>query len=156
MSDPAVRRAELAKIHIGAKQICDDDAAYRDMLQAVAGARSAADLDAAGRRRVIEHLRSCGAVFRPSPPKRAGRRQPPRPRPSPDVEALVRKIDALLINHPGGRKPREYAEGILRHMTGHPHRAPLEWAKPYQLVKVVQALGVDRRRHAGGGAAAGG
>ena len=49
--DPARRKAELAKIHIGAKQLCDDEQAYRDMLEAVAGKRSAGDLDAAPRHR---------------------------------------------------------------------------------------------------------
>ena len=31
------RDRELALIHIGKKQLCDDDEAYRDMLETVAG-----------------------------------------------------------------------------------------------------------------------
>ena len=138
-ADPK-RRSELAKIHIGAKQLCDDDAAYRDMLEAVTGKRSAGDLDEAGRRKVIEHLKACGVKFeRP-------RREAQRPRPTPEIRELLRKIDALCINHPDGRKPRTYAEGILQHMTSSLDRRPLEWAKSAQLVKVVQALEVDKRR----------
>lgn len=134
------RRGELAKIHIGAKQLGGDKEAYRDMLEAVTGKRSAGDLDAAGRRKVIEHLESCGAKFeRP-------RREARRPRPAPEIRELLKKVDALLINHPEGRKPRSYAEGILQHMASSPHRTPLEWAKSAQLVKVVQALEVDKRR----------
>ena len=137
--DPARRRAELVKIHIGASQLLADEEAYRDMLEAVAGARSAGALDAAGRRKVIDHLKACGATF--APPKR-----PARARPEAEAAGLIAKVDALCINHPGGRKPREWAEGILQKMTRHPHRAPLEWATPGQLHKLVQAIEVDVRR----------
>lgn len=140
--DPARRRAELAKIHIGASQLLADEEAYRDMLEAIAGSRSAGALDAAGRRKVIEHLQACGATFRPKPSPAKW----PRPRPEAEIGDLLAKIDALCINHPGGRKPREWAEGILQQMTKHPHRAPLEWATPGQLHKLVQAIEVDVRR----------
>ena len=139
--DPARRRAELAKIHLGAKQLLADDEAYRDMLEAVAGARSARDLDADGRRKVLDHLRSCGASFHPARPAR------PRIRPEAEIGPHLRKIDALCINHPGGRKSREWAEGVLQQMTRNADRAPLEWATPAQLQQVVQALEIDARRH---------
>jgi phage gp16-like protein len=57
-----LRRAEIAQIKIGAKQLALEDDAYRDMLFALARVRSAADLDWTGRKRVIEHLKSCGAT----------------------------------------------------------------------------------------------
>jgi len=64
----AVRRAQLAKIHIGAKQLGlidgEDRDTYEAMLYSVARVRSAADLDSAGRQRVISHLKRCGADFR--------------------------------------------------------------------------------------------
>ena len=138
------RSAELAKIHIGAKQLLGDDReAYCDMLESVTGKRSSAGLDADGRRKVIEHLESRGARF--SRPARE--RSRPRVTPSPDVELLIRKIDALCINHSTGRKPRSYAEGILRRMTSGTHRVPLEWAKPDQLTDVIAALEKHRKRH---------
>lgn len=60
----SARSVEIAKIHIGATalQLIDgvDDSAYRDMLWGVARVRSAKDLDDAGRRRVLEHLRAQG------------------------------------------------------------------------------------------------
>ncbi len=56
------RRTELAKIHITASQLGlkskVDDSLYREMLANVGGVSSAADLDAAGRRKVLEHLDS--------------------------------------------------------------------------------------------------
>ena len=140
-NESARRRAELAKIHIGAGQLLADEEAYRDMLEAVAGARSAKALDADGRRKVLDHLKSCGASFHPARPAR------PRVRSEPGIEPLLRKVDALCINHPGGRKSREYAEGVLQQMTRTADRAPLEWATPAQLRRVIQALEIDVRRH---------
>ena len=138
-SDPA-RKRDLAKIHIGKKQLCGEDtAAYRDMLAAVAGQRSAADLDRAGRRKVLEHLRACGVEFHP-----AGQR--PRPRPAPERAPLIRKIRALLAD---SARPEAYAEAILRRQTGQGHRTPLEWGTPEQLRAVVAALYNDARRRRG-------
>ena len=57
---------------------------------------------------------------------------------------LIRKIDALLID--AGGRPRSYAEGILQRMTRHSRLPPLEWATPPQLVKIVQALEIEKRR----------
>ena len=177
------RRSELAKIHIGAKQLVgDDDDAYRDMLEAVTGKRSAAKLDEDGRREVLEHLVACGAKFeRPARTRARTARAPmasdaddpgaggpvisgeaprfrPRPRPRPELVPRLREIDALSINHPGGRKPRGWAEAILQKMARSGHRTPLEWATAGQLQEVAQAIRIDirrweRRRGSEGGAA---
>lgn len=72
--DPARRRAELAKIHIGARQLLAGEEEYRDMLEAITGSRSAGALDAAGRRKVLDHLKACGATF--APPRRPARARP--------------------------------------------------------------------------------
>ena len=130
------RRAELGKIHIGKKQLFEDDGAYRDMLEAVAGVRSAADLDEAGRRKVLEHMRACGAQFRPARDKAAERPVAP-----PETARLVWKIRSLL-----GDRPEKYAEEIFRRQCGHPHRTPLSWASARQLRGVVAALEYDRKR----------
>lgn len=158
------RQGDLAKIHIGAKQLVgDDDEAYRDMLEAVTGKRSAAKLDEDGRREVLKHLVACGVKFErpagPAPsdaddPGGQAARKAPRSRPRPALVPLIKTIDALCINHPGGRKPREWAEAILKRMTRHPHRTPLEWATAGQLRDVEQAIRVDIRRHEGRGGAA--
>lgn len=61
---PDRRRRELAAIHIAAGELGlidnGDDAAYRDMLWTTARVRSAAELDQAGRQRVLDHLRALG------------------------------------------------------------------------------------------------
>jgi phage gp16-like protein len=125
------RRAELAKIHILAKQLGLDDDAYRAVLWTVARVDSARDLDAHGRAAVLEQLQSRvpggrGAV-----------------RSSPDRAPLIRKINQLL-----GDRPAEYAMGILNHMYGRMTPERLEWASVHQLRKVIAALEYDRRRHA--------
>ena len=150
------RKSDLAKIHIGAKQLVgDDEEARRDMLEAVTGKRSAAQLDERERGLVLKHLVACGAKFeppaRPAPrdaddPGERAVRKTPRPRPRPALVPLIKTIDALCINHPGGRKPRGWAEAILQRMTRHPHRTPLEWATAGQLRDVEQAIRVDIRR----------
>ncbi len=144
------RRSELGKIHIGKKQLFDDDGDYRDMLQSVAGVRSAADLDEAGRRLVLEHLKACGAEFRPA--RKSGLRRKP-PAPPPETERQVRKIRAMLAED---GLPDAYAEAILKQMCSHPHRVPLQWTSSHQLGKVIAALTyrkkrIERRSAAGGG-----
>lgn len=124
------RRAELAKIHIAAKRLGMDEDAYRDMLWAVARVRSAADLDEAGRRRVLDHLKACGF--------KAKRKS--RPRPSQDREALVGKMRALLH---GMNLPDEYADGMSKKMF---HVERYEWCNPDQLHRLVAALEYHRRR----------
>lgn len=54
------RRADLAQIHIGIKALGWDDAFYRSILWTVCRTKSAADLDMAGRLRLIAHMRQCG------------------------------------------------------------------------------------------------
>ena len=118
------RRTDLAKIHIGAKQLCGDDReAYEDMLEAIVGERSSKGLDEARRRKVLRHLRTCGAKFRSV--RRGSARKGAAA--APEIALLLRKIDALLID--AGNRPRAYAEGILQRMTKHAHRVPLQWGE---------------------------
>ena len=87
------RNIELGKIHIAAAA-CGlirpgDDSAYRDMLWAIGRVRSAKDLDAQGRERVLTHLRACGWVD----PKPFVRRGPPRSTPQ---ASKIRQLWAAL------------------------------------------------------------
>lgn len=141
MSAEAKRRqGQLAKIHIGEKQLFGSKDAYRDMLESVAGVRSAADLDEAGRVKVIEHLETCGAKFAPA--RKSGHKRKP-PKAPPETERQVAKIRAMLAED---GLPDSYAESILRQMTGHPHRPPLAWATSEQLRHVIAALAYHRKR----------
>jgi phage gp16-like protein len=124
------RRRELAAIHIGAQQIGMDDDSYRDMLWAVARVRSAKDLDEAGRRRVLDHLRACGARF-----KAKG-----RTRPAEGKAALVGKIRAMLS---AANRPDAYGDGMAKRMF---HVERYEWLTEDQLRRVVAALNYDAKR----------
>lgn len=55
-----LRRSEIAMIKMAAKHLDMDDATYRAMLVLVTAKRSAADLDARERHRVIDHLKAKG------------------------------------------------------------------------------------------------
>ncbi len=136
MSD---RSKDLARIHLAKKDLGLDDDAYRAMLWTVARVRSAADLDAAGRRKVIEHLRSRGH-------RGAAGRTPYPGRPhnidSEDKGPLLRKIEALLTD---SRRPWEYARAIAQRSFNVDR---LEFCTPEQLRKLVAMLGYDAGRRA--------
>ena len=129
----ALRNKELGFIHSAAKALGMDDDTRRDLMERLTGKRSAADLDWRGRKVVIEHL------------KAAGGKAPAKTRPTiaADKAPLVRKIRALLINHPAGRKPDSYADGISKQMFGVDNYT---WCSLDQLHKIAQALAVDARR----------
>lgn len=130
------RRRELGMIHIAAKQLGIEGETYAAMLWSVARVHSAKDLDEAGRRAVIEHLKARGFQ-----PKHKG-----RPRPSNDRSPLLGKIDALLA---AAGRGREYVEkGMLRRMFGPGAPLRLEWCTPDQLRKIVAALSYDAKRRA--------
>lgn len=53
------RRADLAAIHVAKKALGWDDDTYRDIMFTVCRVRSAGDLDFAGRKIFLAHLRAC-------------------------------------------------------------------------------------------------
>ena len=131
-------------IHMAATQLGMDTAdqnensEYRSMLWTVARVRSSALLDFAGRKKVIDHLKDCGAKLRT-----------PRPAPTGDKAPLVGKIRAQLIAL--GNKPDAYADGMARKMFGVDR---VEWCTPEQLVKIVSALNYSLKRQQAGQARA--
>lgn len=137
---PAARPAQprngaLAQIHIAKAQLGLDDDTYRDMLWAVARVRSAADLDHAGRDKVLAHLRASG--FKPKT-----KVQRPANIQSADRGPLLSKIEALLLD--SGRD-WPYADRMAKHMFG---VDKTQFLRPDQLHKLVAALSIDARRRA--------
>lgn len=127
-----LRRRELALIHQAKTALGLDDDTYRALLERLTGKRSAADLDWRGRKLVLDHLKAQGA------------RPKSKARPvAPEKAPLVAKIRAQLINHPTGRLPDSYADGIAKQMFGVDNYT---WCNLAQLDKLVQALAVDTRR----------
>jgi phage gp16-like protein len=70
------RRRELAMIHIAKDQLGMADEAYRAVLWTIARVDSAADLDWAGRKQLLDHLKKCG--FKPTAPRAPARAIFPR------------------------------------------------------------------------------
>ena len=85
------RKSDLAKIHLAKKELGMDDDTYRAMLQNIAGVQSAKSLDAAGRKAVLQHLRTCGMTFKRS----STPRYPGKPH---NMDAQLKKIEALLAD----------------------------------------------------------
>lgn len=142
MASPDARRAELAKIHIAAKQLGLDRDTYEAMLWTLARVKSAGDLNAEGRHQVLEHLKSRG--FKPAQMKavKSASKRGTKPAVPADRQAQVAKIEALLAD--AGR-PWEYVEAMAKRMC---HVDALRFCAPEQLGKLIAALEYDRRRRA--------
>jgi hypothetical protein len=106
-SNAEQRRAEIARIHVLAKQAGldpkdpDPDSAYRSMLRQHGGADSSAALTAAGRRAVVEHLRGTG--------------RPPAPRGNPRSR-LIRHLWHCL-HQAGAVEARDGCNAWVQHWT---------------------------------------
>lgn len=129
------KRREIAQIHIGRQYLGMDDETYRAMLWTVARVRSSTELDHAGRKQVIDHLKALG--WKPSfssgrPPVEGSKNK-----------ALLGKIEALLADQ---RLPWAYVTAssngrpsMLKRLAGVDN---FVWAKPEGLRAVIAALEV--------------
>jgi phage gp16-like protein len=125
------RKSELAKIHIAKQQLRLDDDTYRDILWTLGRVRSARDLDAEGRKAVLEHFRARGFTGR----RRRDPGQPAAPRAD-----LVSKVEAQLADL---GLEWGYADGIVRQMFG---LSSVRFANPAQLQAVIAALDKEQKK----------
>jgi len=136
------KKSEIAKIHIAKKELALDDDTYRDMLMQVAGVSSSADLSAAGRAKVLEHLKQIGFKGKKTYAKRPH---------TADNKAQLQKIEALLADM---KLPWDYltarqdgAEGktlsMVERLTG---KQRLEWCTKDDLSKVIAALAIHQKK----------
>lgn len=125
------RNAELAKIHIGRKQLGMDQATYEAMLWTQARVKSSADLDSYGRHKVLQYMRDCGVVFT----------RKKRTKPALTKHDYIQKIKAFLAE---ADRPDEYADAIAKRSF---HVDRYEWLQVEQLKKLIQMLAVDANRH---------
>lgn len=135
----AGRKADLAAIHIGKAALGWDDDTYRDILFTVCRVRSSSQLDFAGRRRFLAHLRACGwtggtqgkgaAEKRASAPVRA-----PLTRPQRKMWSLWQQLaDAKRVDN---RK----MPALLAYVERQTGVARLEWLEPAQEALVIESL----------------
>lgn len=131
------RRKQLAAIHAARRDLGLDEDGYRLMLREVAGVDSAKDLDADGRRKVLDHLRSVGWEKRPR--KRVA--QYPGTPHNIDREQMLQKIEAQLTDM---GLPWSYADAIAKQQAGVERVAWLR--KAGDLTGVVGALHVEQEK----------
>lgn len=129
------RKRDLAAIHAGAKQLNLDEETRRDLIERVAGHRSAGQLDDAGRAAVIAEMKRLGAL----PPLE---RQRGKPR-SMDVRPMLTRIEQLLTVM---QLPWAYADRLAQHMYRIERCAWLTTRA--QLQGVIAALDAERKRRA--------
>lgn len=104
------RRRDLATIHLAKKQLCMEDDTYRALLWTIGRVNSSADLDQAGRSKLLDHFKTCGwkPVKKPNEwafiDKAAADRQP-----------LLRKICMVCRSM---KVSKAYAEGAGLRQSG--------------------------------------
>jgi phage gp16-like protein len=136
----ALRKRELAMIHVAKKQLALPDDEYRGLLLAVTGKSSSADLDWQGRKNLLEHFKKAG--FKVAA-KSAGRA---RPAVGVARTPLMGKIEALLAD---SALPWSYADGIVKRLFANTSGVErIEFCDPAHLMKVVAALSIDAKRRA--------
>lgn len=104
------RRRDLAAIHAAKRDLGMADDAYRAILWTVGRVHSAADLDQAGRMRVLEHFRACG--WKPAAKVNEWAFIDAA---APDRRPLLRKICAVCRSM---RVGKAYAEGAAKRQHG--------------------------------------
>lgn len=131
-ANDGVRRRELAMIHIAKQQLGMAEESYRAILWTIARVESAGDLDWAGRKQLLEHMRKCG--FKPRPPKRAGERELAEDEQSKKIRAMWLELHKVGI-------VKDPSEGALnkwvKRMTG---VDSLRWVQPGQKGQLIEAL----------------
>lgn len=132
------RRALLARIHCIQKERAWSEDEYRDILQAVSGQRSAADLDDAGLARAVAKLGGKSVRVRPAA---SSNEWAFVDRAAAEKRRLLRKICAVCR---AMGKGRTYAEGVAKRQSGGVTRR-LEMMSYDELYKVVQALTTTQR-----------
>ena len=130
------RNKQLALIHIAKQRLNIDDDDYRDMLNGIAGVRSAAKLDGVGLEAVIRHLKSLGFEVSRKPVPSEGKPHNYKQNPQ------LWKIGRLLAEQ---KLTWAYANGIVEQMFG---IDSIAFCKPRQLSAVIAALSKHRDRNA--------
>lgn len=127
------RREELAKIHIGKKDLNLSDEIYRDILWQAGRVESSADLDWRGRQAVLDRFKELG--WKPAPARKA---KAPRKL---AADPQSKKIRALWLELFNAGKVRDSSEAALasyvKRMT---NVAALQWLSSAQASLVIEAL----------------
>ena len=132
-SATALRKREITLIHVAKGQLGMDDDTYRAMLWAVACVKSSAALDWAGRKKVLDHLKSCGFKVTASKTR-------PQSRALADDPQSKKIRELWLVLHEKGkvRDPSEKALGAFcKRQTG---RDALQWLNAREASALIEEL----------------
>ena len=125
-------KANLAKIHIGKKELNLPDENYRDILYAVAKKESAADISDRQALAVLERYAELG--WKPKQSRKKGRRPTNMDKPGDSRADQLGKIEALLTI---GKLSWAYADGIARQMK---LADAMQFVATKDLFRVITAL----------------
>ena len=132
MSD---RHAELAKIHIAKKDLGLDRETYEAILWDQAKVHSSADLDAVGRRKVLEHFKSKG--WRP----KRNKTSPASRYKAAGSKSQTDKIRALWIAmHKAGIVKNGSEQALNRYVKRMTGIDNVEWLYPKNANRVIESL----------------
>lgn len=127
-SEQQKRKGLIAKIKIAQSQLEMADDTYRAMLTRVSGKNSCTQMNLTELQAVATEMKRLG--FKQTAPKGKGL----RPHLTPDRDALLNKLEALLTI---GGKSWPYADGMAKKMFG---KDLVRFLTAEQLYKLVQAL----------------
>jgi phage gp16-like protein len=134
-SADALRKSELAKIHLAKKDLALADDEYRSIMLTVTGKSSAADLDWRGRQKLLDHFKKIGFKLRLS----TGR---PRPSVAEDRMPRMRKIEAQLAE---AGYSWAYADVLAKKIC---QKDSINFCDGAMLSKIIAALVIDAKRRA--------
>lgn len=124
------RKADLAAIHVAKKNLGWSDEEYRDILWLVCQVRSAGDLDFAGRKRFLAHLRACEG--------RPARKSAARPAWSPQLRLMWSLWQQLAdAGRVRDRSRAGLQAWVAQHQVGVDR---LEWLTSAQLDLAIEGL----------------
>ncbi|MDD2721630.1 MAG: regulatory protein GemA [Gallionella sp.] len=133
-----IKRREIAQIHIAKQQLCLDDETYRAMLWSIARVKSASDLDFAGRKKVLDHLKACGFKVR-----HTGKASGSKIKPSRALAEYpeAKKIRALWIMlHALGAVKNPSEEALASYVKRMTRVDALQWITGAQAEMVIESL----------------
>ncbi|MCW5657400.1 MAG: regulatory protein GemA [Burkholderiaceae bacterium] len=148
LDPPGARKADLAAIHIAKAALGWDDDFYRDILFTVCRVRSSGDLDHAGRKRFLAHLRACGWSGGSTPRRSSARPATAAKRPTlTKPQRLMWSLWQQLYE--AGVVTDRRMPALLHFIERQTGIARLEWLNSAQEDLVIQSLKAWRKRTGG-------
>lgn len=128
-----LKRREIQLIHIAKQQLGMDDETYRAMLWAVARVKSSTELDFAGRKKVLDHLKACG--FKPAVSKKR-----PQSRPLADDLQSTKIRELWLTLHANGKVRNPDESALAAFVKRQTKVDALQWLTTKQASAVIEEL----------------